>query len=110
MKKDIINGKEILSKTLEYYKQDEYYSLTYQNNFLYLFKEYGITVPLKTQGYINNKLYSFDFGDNNYRFYGKYVSPYLGKYFIELKDKIFAEKEKSSISKEDDLDITDSMY
>lgn len=113
MKENIVSGKDVKSVSLEYYKDGEYPKVTHQNNFLYLFKEYGIEIPLKTQGYINNKLYSFDFESGNYRLYGKYVSPYMGKYFFELKDKIIEEKQKNNIElKEDieDIDITESMF
>ncbi len=104
----IFEGKNVLSEILSFYKNDDYYKQTSQNVFLYLLKEYKIDVPLKTQGYINNKLYSYDFGSNSYRYYGKYNSPTFSDYLVELKNKI--DKEYSLDKSVEDIDITDGMY
>ena len=113
MKENIISGKDVLSSTLEYYKDGEYPKVTYQNNFLYLFKEYGIDIPLKTQGYINSKLYSFNFESGNCRVEGKYFSHSIGKFLYDLKDKVLEEKRKESTELKEnieDIDITESMF
>lgn len=113
MKENIISGKDVFSSTLEYFKAGEYPKVTYQNNFLYLFKEYGINIPLKTQGYISNKLYSFNFESGNCRIEGKYFSPHLGKCLYDLKDKVLEENQKNNCEVKEnieDIDITESMF
>lgn len=102
MKESILTGKEVVSEVLNFYKDNDYEKETYQNNFLYLLKEYGIEVPLKTQGYINNKLHSFNFGNSTYRMYGKYSCQTLFNYFDKLKEKVLKEKE---ISIDKDLEL-----
>lgn len=104
----ISSGKEVLSEVLNFYKDDNYNNETYQNNFLYLLKEYGIEVPLKTQGYINNTLHSFNFENGSYRIYGKNSSKCLTDYLFKLKEKI-TEELKKDIVMDNELDITDSM-
>lgn len=95
MKESIIAGKEVVSEVLDYYKNDDYYNENHQNNFLYLLNEYDINVPLKTKGYINNKLHSFNFGNNTCRVYGNYSCQTIFSYFDKLKEKISKEKEVS---------------
>lgn len=102
MKVAIHEGKVVLSKTYEYYKDDDYYKKTIQNNFLYLFKEYNINVPLATQGFINNNLYSYDFGSNQSKSWVKYNGTTMFDSFVKLKDVI--DKELSKV-KENDFDV-----
>lgn len=104
----ISSGKEVMSEVLNFYKDDDYNNETYQNNFLYLLKQYGIDVPLKTQGYINNNLHSFNFEDGSYRIWGKNSSKCLTDYLFKLKEKIVEELEKN-IDMDNELDITDAM-
>jgi hypothetical protein len=104
MKESIVTGKVVLSEVLNFYKDEDYEKETYQNNFLYLLKEYGIEVPLKTQGYINNKLHSFNFGEGNYRMYGNYSCQTLFKYFDKLKEEVLKENEKC-IEKDLELEL-----
>ncbi len=104
----ISSGKEVISEVLNFYKDDNYSNETYQNNFLYLLKEYEIEVPLKTQGYINNTLHSFNFENGSYRIYGKNSSKCLTDYLFKLKEKI-TEELKKDIVMDNELDITDSM-
>lgn len=102
MKTAIHEGKLVLSETYEYYKDDDYYKKTIQNNFLYLFKEYNIDVPLATQGFINNNLYSYDFGSNVSKSWVKYKGTVMYDNLNKLKNAI--DNELSKI-KEKDLEI-----
>lgn len=102
MKVAIHEGKVVLSKAYEYYKDDDYYKKTIQNNFLYLFREYNINVPLATQGFINNNLYSYDFGSNQTKSWVKYNGTVMYDNFIKLRDAI--SKDLSKI-KEKELEI-----
>ena len=102
MKTAIHEGKLVLSEAYEYYKDDDYYKKTIQNNFLYLFKEYNIDVPLATQGFINNKLYAYDFGEKVSKSWGKYNGTVLYDSLNELKNVIDMEL---CISQENDLEI-----
>jgi len=102
MKTAIHEGKLVLSEAYEYYKDDDYYKKTIQNNFLYLFKEYNIDVPLATQGFINNKLHSYHFGEGVSKSWGKYNGTVLYDNLNKLKNVI--DKELSKI-KEKELEI-----
>lgn len=102
MKTAIHEGKVVLSKAYEYYKDDDYYKKTIQNNFLYLFKEYNINVPLATQGFINNNLYSYDFGSNQSKSWVKYNGTTMYDNFIKLKEVIDKELSKT---KENEFEI-----
>ena len=95
MKIAIHEGKLVLSETYEYYKDDDYYKKTIQNNFLYLFKEYNIDVPLATQGFINNKLYGYDFGEKVSKSWGKYNGTVLYDSLNKLKSVVDIELSKS---------------
>ncbi len=62
----------------------------------YLMKEYGIKVPLRTQGWINSKLAMIIFNDGkiSYKFYGKSQkdnSTVFRKYLVELETAIYNE-------------------
>lgn len=109
IKKLIADGKEVLSEQLNYYKNDDYYNEVYQNNFLYLLKDYDIDVPLKTQGWINSKLYSYNFSNSTCLKYGKYSCQTIYDCFEKLKSKIVEEKQRNQ-SIDQELDITDEMY
>jgi len=102
MKTAIHEGKLVLSEAYEYYKDDDYYKKTIQNNFLYLFKEYNIDVPLATQGFINNKLYGYDFGEKVSKSWGKYNGTVLYDSLNKLKSVVDIELSKSL---EKDLEI-----
>lgn len=101
----IHEGKKVLSETLEYYKDDNYYQKTQQNNFLYLFKEYEINVPLSTQGFINNKLYSYNFNTGESQSYGGYKGNTLYVSMDKLKEEIDKEYSINKELNEPELDI-----
>ncbi len=69
IKTQIRYNKNVESQDLEYYKDNNYENgLTTQNCFLYLAKQYGINIPLATQGFINNRLVDYDFATGNYSY------------------------------------------
>jgi len=109
MKKFIADGKEVLSEELNYFKNDNYHKETFQNNFLYLLNEYDISVPPKTKVWINNKLHSYNFGNDTCLKYGKYSCQTIYNCFDELKSKIVEEKQRNQAI-DQELDITDDMY
>lgn len=62
-------GGRVEAQDLEFYKDDDYYKgKTIQNCFLYLAKQYGIQIPIATQGFINNRLVSYDFTTGSYSY------------------------------------------
>lgn len=61
MKYKIFIGEMVSVEDFEFYKDDKYSGRTIQNNILYLAKLYGIKIPLATQGFINNRLKSYNF-------------------------------------------------
>lgn len=69
IKLQIRYNKSVEAQDLEYYKDNSYENgLTTQNCFLYLAKQYGIKIPLATQGFINNRLVDYDFATGNYSY------------------------------------------
>lgn len=88
LKIDVRMGKEVVSKDFKYYKDKEYSNgITTQNCFLYLAKQYGINIPLATQGFINNSLIRYDFSTGNYSFRqtkNKIPSTKIRKYMQEI--------------------------
>ena len=63
-------GSNIENEDLEFYKDNNYHNgKTVQNCFLFLAKQYGINIPLATQGFINNKLVRYDFTTGSYSYY-----------------------------------------
>lgn len=62
MKYKIFIGEMVSVEDFEFYKDDKYENgKTTQNNILYLAKQYKIKIPLATQGFINNRLASYNF-------------------------------------------------
>lgn len=102
MKKGIKLGEKILSENLEYYRSDNIFDKVIQNNFLYLAKEYGINIPLSTQGFINNKLYSYNFGTGESQSYGGYKGTIMYQYLDLIKEKVLNEVKEDN--KENDLE------
>lgn len=101
----IHEGKEVLSETIEYYRDNNYDDKVQQNIFLYLFKEYGIPVALATQGFINNKLHSYNFGTGVSRSFGKYKGETLYVNMDKLKKEVDNELTKSRNFNEMELEI-----
>ena len=101
----IHEGKTIITETLEYYKDDDYDKKTIQNNFLYLLKEYKIDVPLSTQGFINQKLYSYNFETGESKSWGGYKGTTLYVNMDKLKQEIDKEFSKNKELNEHELEI-----
>lgn len=85
-------GKNVEAEDFEFYKDNKYENgITTQNCFLYLAKQYGINIPLATQGFINNRLVSYDFTTGSYSFKitaNKKPSAKIGEIFTELQKKV----------------------
>lgn len=92
-------GKDVESKDFEYYKDNKYENgITTQNCFLYLAKQYGINIPLATQGFINKRLVSYDFTTGTFSFRvtsNKKPSEKIHQYLYEIKNKVKEEFDHS---------------
>lgn len=92
--KSAINlDKEIQVEDLVFYKDNRYENgKTTQNCILYLAKEYGIQIPLATQGFINNRLVSYDFGTGNFAYKiinnNKRASTSMHEYLVKISNKV----------------------
>ena len=99
IKLDIRMGKTVYVEDFEFYKDDKYQNgLTKQNCFLYLAKQYGIDIPLATQGFINNRLvkYNFQTGDFSYLVTkSKAVSTKMHEYLDRIYKEVNNEFQKS---------------
>ncbi len=99
MKYKIFIGEMITVENFEFYKDDKYSGKTIQNNILYLAKLYGIKIPLATQGFINNRLKSYNFktGDFFYKITdnNKRCSTKMGIYLEQISQKVQEEYKKS---------------
>lgn len=92
-------GKNVESEDFEYYKDNKYENcITVQNCFLYLAKQYGINIPLATQGFINKRLVSYDFTTGTFSFKvtsNKKPSEKIHQYLYEIKNKVKEEFDHS---------------
>lgn len=99
MKYKIFIGEMITVENFEFYKDDKYSGKTIQNNILYLAKLYGIKIPLATQGFINNRLKSYNFktGDFFYKITdnNKRCSTKMGIYLEQISQKVQEEYKES---------------
>ena len=99
IKLDIRMGKTVQVEDFEFYKDDKYQNgLTKQNCFLYLAKQYGIDIPLATQGFINNRLvrYNFQTGEFSYLVTkSKTVSTKMHEYLDRIYKEVNNEFQKS---------------
>lgn len=96
IKQNINLDKEIQVEDLVFYKDKKYEnSKTTQNCILYLAKQYGINIPLATQGFINNRLVSYDFGNGTFAYKitdkNKKASNVMHKYLIEISKCVKSE-------------------
>ena len=106
MKMKIHLGDIVKVEELRFYKNNDYYNgETYQNNILYLAKQYKVNIPLATQGYINNRLVEYNFGTGVYSIKrmknNNNPSTKIRECLEQIKDKIDEEykrnKEKTKI-------------
>ena len=96
IKQNINLDKEIQVEDLVFYKDKKYENgKTTQNCILYLAKQYGINIPLETQGFINNRLVSYDFGNGTFAYKitdkNKKASKVMHKYLIEISKCVKSE-------------------
>jgi len=89
IKQNINLDKEIQIEDFVFYKDNKYGNgKTTQNCILYLAKQYGINIPLATQGFINNRLVSYDFGNGTFAYRitnkNKKASDVMHKYMIDI--------------------------
>lgn len=96
IKQNINLDKEIQVEDLVFYKDKKYENgKTTQNCILYLAKQYGINIPLATQGFINNRLVSYDFGNGSFAYKitdkNKKASNVMHKYLIEISKCVKSE-------------------
>lgn len=103
MKYKIFIGEMISVENFEFYKDDKYSGRTIKNNILYLAKQYGINIPLATQGFINNRLVSYNFKtrDCYYKITAenKRCSTKMGIYLEQILQKVQEEYKESFKSK-----------
>lgn len=107
MKYKIFIGEMITVEDFEFYKDNKYENgKTIQNNILYLAKHYDIEIPLATQGFINNRLKSYNFktGDCFYTITdkNKKCSIKMGLYLRQIFEKVqeeYKEKLKNKIER-----------
>lgn len=105
LKYKIFIGEMVTTEDFEFYKDNKYENgKTIQNNILYLAKHYGIEIPLATQGFINNRLKSYNFktGDCFYTITdkNKKCSTKMEIYLQQILEKVqeeYREKFKSKI-------------
>lgn len=103
LKVNINLDKEIEIEDFTFYKDNKYENgKTIQNCILYLAKQYGINIPLATQGFINNRLVSYDFGNGNFSYKitknNKRASTSMHKYLDQIRDKV-KEEQRNNIEK-----------
>ena len=96
IKQNINLDKEIQVEDLVFYKDKKYENgKTTQNCILYLAKQYGINIPLATQGFINNRLVSYDFGNGTFAYKitdkNKKASNVMHKCLIEISKCVKSE-------------------
>lgn len=100
MKYKIFIGATVEVENLKFYKDDKFENgKTIQNNILYLAKQYGIKIPSATQGFIKNRLVSYNFKSGEILFReiksNKRCSTKMLIYLRELYIKVIKEyKEK----------------
>lgn len=95
-------GKCVETEYLQFYKDNNYDNgITTQNCFLYLAKQYGIKIPLATQGFINNRLVDYDFTTGNYSYKilnnNKRTSTKINEYLGDIYKKVNEEFQKQTL-------------
>lgn len=92
MKYKIFIGEDVPIDEFEFYKDDKYENgKTIQNSILYLAKEYGIKIPLATQGFINNRLVNYNFRTGEFAYKltnNKKASVKMHEYLRQIFEKV----------------------
>lgn len=101
VKKEICSGRIIQVVDLEFYKDNKYENgKTTQNCILYLAKQYGINIPLATQGFINNRLTAYHFSKRIAYFRetsNKRCSQAMTKYLDQIYENVKKELKKQRV-------------
>lgn len=102
-KQEIYKDRIVKIVDFEFYKDDKYENgKTKQNCILYLAKQYGINIPLATQGFINNRLTAYHFSKRiSYikRTSNKRCSQTMFKYLDQIYDKVKEEFQNRDVNK-----------
>ena len=92
VKYKIFIGENVPIDNFEFYKDDNYDNgKTTQNAILYLAKEYGIKIPLATQGFINNRLVNYNFRTREFAYKltnNKKASVKMHEYLRQIFEKV----------------------
>lgn len=92
VKYKIFIGENVPIDNFEFYKDDNYDNgKTTQNAILYLAKEYGIKIPLATQGFINNRLVNYNFRTKEFAYKltnNKKASVKMHEYLRQIFEKV----------------------
>ena len=92
VKYKIFIGENVPIDNFEFYKDDNYDNgKTTQNAILYLAKEYGIKIPLATQGFINNRLVNYNFRTREFAYKltnNKKASVKMHEYLGQISEKV----------------------
>ncbi len=109
IKYKIFIGEDVHIHDFIFFKDDKYDNgQTTQNSILYLAKEYGIKIPLATQGFINNRLVTYNFRNGNFSYKATNNRPsekmhqYLEQIFEKVKEEYkenFKDKQKNIAEK-----------
>ncbi len=103
LKHDIMRGETINSFDFKFYKDNNYDNgITTQNCFLYLAKQYGLQIPLATQGFINNRLVKYNF-KNKSCYFNSQNNKRCSNLIFDCFDKIY-ECVKKELNKEKKLE------
>ncbi len=101
IKEKICKGKNIEVINFEFYKDDKYENgITTQNCILYLAKQYGIKIPIATQGFINNRLTDYNFKNKTGHYRktnNKRCSNAMEEYLEQILKRIKAEYKKQHL-------------
>ena len=104
----ILNKQELINKNITIYKSK--YESNTLSLILYMMKRYNINVPLKTQGWINQALYSIkynkEWGEYSYMYYNTSAnstvfSKYLSQLIKEIQNKHLKTNQIKNINKEE---------
>lgn len=89
IKKKIYKGENIEVINFEFYKDDKYENgITTQNCILYLAKQYGIKIPIATQGFINNRLTDYNF-EKKTGYFKRTTNDRCSYSMVEYLDKLY---------------------
>lgn len=106
MKYKIFIGEDVPIHDFIFFKDDKYDNgQTIQNSILYLAKEYGIKIPLATQGFINNRLVTYNFrnGKFSYKVTNNRPSQKMHQYLEQIFEKVKEEYKENFNDKQKNI-------